>query len=170
MAKVLVSDEARKASPVRAPASALSLFAPALALGLVLSLVAAIDLSFVWFPLRFGNGEWEFTATSRTFDALSLASVGLLLILAAASLRQSRGLLLALGLVYTALLFCLVGAAVIYALNVPVALGAVPAQARTVLDRAMLRTALLMAVYLPAYVWLTWFTWRQFGAARKEVL
>lgn len=171
MAKVLIGEApAKAASPARGRVDGASLFAPAFALGLLLCLVAAIDLGFVWFPLRFGNGEWELVNSGRTFDAMTLPTVGLVLLAVAAALRGSRWLFGAVAAVATLLLLCLLLAAGLYALNVPVALGAVPDQAKSALVRSMVRTALLMSLYLPMYGWFSWFTWRRFGAAKREVL
>ena len=171
MAKVLVRGAAAKterSQPIRSATDSLSL--PVLALGIALSTVALVDLAFVWLPLRLASPEWEFATIARTFDALALGTVGLVLGLIAALRSGSRWGQLLLGGVFVVAFVVQLSAVLVYVLNVPVALNTVPDEARGPLLRAILRTACLMSVYVPLYGWLSWFTWRRFGAKRKEAV
>jgi len=137
------------------------------ALGLAISVVAGVDLAMAWFPAQFGNAEWEFGIVTRTFDSLALGTTGFGLLVLVALVRRLRlglavvGVLAVLGSI--ALAICLV----LYGLNVPVALGAVPEAAGTVLRRAMVRTGTFGVIYLVLYVWLSWYTWRGFRAEAR---
>lgn len=171
MAKVLLGGAAtKKELPQQGVTKTASITAPLLALGLALSAVALIDLSFVWFPLRIGSPEWEFATIARTFDALALGTVGLVLILLSVVRGGHRTGLALLAALMTTVTLVLFGAVLIYALNVTVALGAVPAEAKSALLRAIARTGTLMFVYVTLYGWLSWFTWRRLGATTKETV
>src|SRR5262245_56246877 len=55
--------------------------------GLVYILVGGIDILLAWYPIEFGNAEWEFGTISATLDRLPLATVGAMFILAAGVAR-----------------------------------------------------------------------------------
>ena len=133
-------------------------------LGLALTGVGLLDLAFAWWPADFGVGEWEFGTASRTFDALALLTVGWTLLLAAALLRRSATGLRVLAVAFVLLTLFLVGALVLYALNIPLALKAMPAASKSALVRAIARTGSFAAIYITLYGWLSWFTWRRAGA------
>lgn len=139
------------------------------ALGLAITAVAALDLGLAWVPAQFGNPEWEFGTVTRTFDSLALGTTGLGWLLIWSVVRKVRWALVALGLVFVLLLVGIVGGLVLYWLNVPVALGAVPAEAGTMLKRSVARSSVFGTTYLALYAWLSWFTWRAWRAeARGE--
>lgn len=160
----------RRPAVAVSPATALSGFLPPLiAFGLVLCGVGIVDLGLAWWPLRFGTAEWEFGMASRTFDSLALGTTGFALLVAAAAARNRPVELRVLAAVSLLLVVVLLGVAMLYALNAPVALSRIPDEARSALTRAMTRTTLFAGMYLVLYGWFSWFTWRRAGAATKGV-
>ena len=93
--------------------------------GLVFLVIGLLDLGLGWFPLHFGNPEWEFGTVTRTFDSLPITVLGLALTLASAVQRRvawaTRG---AAALCWVLALILAVGF-VVFLLDVPVALKAV---------------------------------------------
>jgi hypothetical protein len=160
-ATLLHTDKTRTNAP---PARARGVVAPLVAFGLTLVVIGLLDLGFAWIPAQFGNGEWEFGTISRTFDNLALLTVGAGLLLGAALYRGSPTLLRVLGTIFGLLALALLGAAAIYALNLPLAFRAIPDAARETLTRAVWRTGVFATVYVALYGWLSWFTWRRAGA------
>ena len=65
--------------PAAAPGTsqATAAFRVAGVIGIVIALVGLTDLAFAWFPLEWGNLEWEFGTSSRTFDGLPLSTIGI---------------------------------------------------------------------------------------------
>lgn len=143
---------------------------PALgALGLAICAVAAIDLALAWWPLRFGNGEWEFAMVTRTMDSLALGTTGAVFLSIWAVVRRSSWALALLGVLFVLAVVALVGCLVVYGLTVPVAFRAVPEQAASALKRGVLRTSSFGLIYVLLYGWLGWFTWRGRRAAARGV-
>lgn len=167
MRGTLIGGSAVATKPASPVPSVQQYFLPLAALGFLLTGVSLFDLGYSWFPMRFGNEEWELGTISRTFDGLPLGTVGLGFLTVVATAKRSRIGLGVLAVVFTIGVIVLLGMVALYALNVPVALGAAPPQAVPVLKRAVARTAVFMTLYLPFYGWLSWFTWRQFSNSRK---
>jgi hypothetical protein len=130
------------------------------ALGLAICAVAAVDFVLAWTPFRFGNGEWEFGTVTRTMDSLALGTTGVVLLVVSAAVQRLRLALALLGVLAVLAVVGLIGCLVLYGLTVPVALKAVPAEASSVLKRAVVRTSSFGLIYLVLYSWLGWFTWR----------
>lgn len=143
--------------------------------GAVLLLAGAVDVALFYWPLRFGEAEWEFSVIAQTFDALPLPTVGVLLVALGIHARSGRRLwprlLAALLLAVAAVLLALL---VIFALDIPVALKAMEratemAQQRGVvanplvaagLRRAMAKASLLGTAYVSLYAVLALVMWR----------
>ena len=164
MSAPLIDLEPVRAAPRRLPEQAGSFVRPLAALGLALTSVGLLDLAFAWLPSEFGVGEWEFGTVSRTFDAYALLTVGWGLLLSAALLRSSALALRLLALVFAVTALGLLGALALYALNVPLALRAMPAESKSALVRAIMRTGAFAAIYITLYGWLAWFAWHRAGA------
>lgn len=131
------------------------------ALGIALSLVGLADLVVAWFPQAFGNPEWEFGTVSATFDGLPAPAMGLVLVLSAAYVRRSRTLIRALAIVSIVLAILLVGAALLYATAVPLALRSIQDPLlRVGLFKALLKTGIQAAVYPVLFLWLGARAWR----------
>jgi hypothetical protein len=168
MTKVILGREAAK--PIHAVSAgglAASIVPPLFAFGLVLFGVGLVDLGLVWIPFRFGVGEWEFGTASRTFDSLALGTTGFVFLAVAASARGWDVVLRLLAAAAVVIMVALLGAFILYALNAPLALRAIDDSARTLLLRAMFRTTAFAGMYILLFGWLSWFTWRQAGAAMR---
>ena len=164
MSAPLIDLEPVRAATLRIPEPAGAFARPLAVLGLALTSVGLLDLAFAWIPFEFGVGEWEFGTVSRTFDAYALLTVGWGLLLSAALLRGSAFPLRVLGLVFALTALGLLGAIALYALNVPLALRAMPAESKSALVRAILRTGAFAGIYITLYGWLAWFAWHRAGA------
>lgn len=172
MADVVLGGESDrpKTQPVKRSTEATlqSIAKPLLAFGLVLVGVGVIDVALAWFPLRFGVGEWEFGTASRTFDSLALGTTGFVFISLSATIRGWALALRALAVVAAVVLLFLLAAYVLYALNIPIALGAVSGERHRIMQRAIVRTTAFAGMYTVLFGWLSWFTWR-LGGAEKGV-
>jgi hypothetical protein len=60
-------------------------------------------------------------------------------------------------------LLLLLMAYALYALNIPVALGAVSGEAHHMMERAIVRTTIFALMYFVLFGWVTWFAWRRGG-------
>lgn len=158
--------QTRTAAPT-GTAPAQPFLVPLVALGLVLVGVSAVDLGLAWFPPRFGFGEWEFGTVSRTFDGLALGTIGLVVLTVAAVKGGRRRSLLALAILYSVAVLVLLGMAILYGLNAPVALARVPVEAKRVMAHAVVRTTLFIVLYVALYGWMSRFTWRQYRAEMR---
>ncbi len=166
MAKVLVGNGSAAAAG-RSGSEPLSVvLTPLLAFGLVLLAVSSVDLGLLWWPLRFGTGEWEFGTTSRTFDSLALGTTGFVFLVVTASARRSTRALRVLGVAAVVGLAALIGMLILYWLNVPVALRSVPEQTRAAVQTSVVRSTAFALLYIALFFWLSWYTWRRAGAAK----
>jgi hypothetical protein len=171
MAKVILGSEPVPAAPKQSRHALADLLVPVMfAFGLAIAAVATVDLGLVWIPFRFGSGEWEFGTVSQAMNAMPLLTMGLVFLTMAGLLAASAVMLRVLSLVHLFITLALIGAGLLYALNVPVALGAVPPEAKSLLQRAILRTSAFAGIYTLLFGWLSWFTWRRAGAATRGVV
>jgi hypothetical protein len=168
MSSVILGSEPDRGAQKRVRAAGAEVLVPVLfAFGLVITFVSVVDLGLAWIPIRIGSGEWEFGTVSTTFNAMPLTAMGLVFLAMGALLAQSTFVLRIMSGVFLLVVLFLLGASVLYVLNVPVALGAVPPEASSLLKRAILRTSAFAGLYTVLFGWLCWFTWRQAGAAMK---
>ena len=163
----------RRASP--APARAIAGHAlsddAARAIGVVgaaLLLIGWADLTLLWLPPDFGRPDWEFGTVSAHFDGMPLGTVGiaLLAIPAFSSARAWPGRVIGAWCALVAVA-CL-GALVVFALDVPIALrtAGIP---RPVLLEAVAKTTLFAVIYVAAYGWLARLSWRASRRAAETV-
>lgn len=153
--------EARRPAIATSSSHALAAFRVTGVIGAVIALVGFTDLAFAWFPFEWGNLEWEFGTSSRTFDGLPLVTIGIGALAASAiGLGSRRGVLATFLLVLLTWLL-VVGSLAIYWLNVPPAWAAAPAPILASLKIAALRSSIFMIVYLGSYSWLILFLWRR---------
>lgn len=128
--------------------------------GFAIAAIGWTDLLFAWFPPDFGNFEWEFGTSSRTFDGLALGTIGFgALVGALAGLGRRRAIMVA-AVVSSLMLLFVAGSALLYWLSIAPAWGASPQPIREALKVAFFRTSVFIVLYLVVYGWLTWFTWR----------
>ena len=134
-------------------------------LGLVFTAVGGVDLLLTWYPLHFGNPEWEFGTVSASLDGLPVFSMGLVMLLGTAAANGRRWLMLAMIVVLAVMAMLIVAGAILYVTNVPIALKAVTQPAiRTGLKKAIAKAAAQSVLYPTAYAWLAWKAWRHVAA------
>lgn len=140
-----------------------SAFAPAWAIllftGIAVTVVGWFDLGLLWYPIRFGNVEWEFGTISAHLNGMPLGTVGFGLVAAAlvAQHRSTRPLAWVAGLIVASHLA--IGA--IYLLDVPVALKGSAPQVIPMLKKGMLKAGVYLLVYLAFYTVLAIRLWRR---------
>lgn len=135
------------------------------AAGVAFALLGLTDVLLLWYPLRIGRPDWEFATVSGSFDALPLATIGALLIVArlhAAGSRLSRRLV-GSGLILLVLTLC--AAFVLFALSFATGIGQVNDETRWILIRAGTKTSVAACVYVILYILMALSLFR---AARKD--
>jgi hypothetical protein len=164
--KVLVQQEAApRARLDAAPDFGWTLFGW---LGVVFTAVGGVDLLLTWYPLHFGNAEWEFGTVSATLDGLPVLSMGLVMLAGTGAARGQRWLLRLMSVVLVVVALVIIGAALLYVTNVPIALKAVTEPAiRTGLKKAIAKASAQSLLYPVAYLWIGWQAWRH-AAARSH--
>jgi hypothetical protein len=166
---VVKATERRKGAASLLPPSDIRAVSVLLLLGgIALSLVGWLDVSLMWVSPAFGDVDWEFGTIGQTFDALPLATIGVLLL--AAGLRGYGGnrvwprALAAASLIVT--LLCL-GALAMFSLNVGQAFRLLndPAAAPG-LKRVIVKAIISGLVYATLYTTIAIIMWRSAGKRR----
>lgn len=140
----------------------------AVVIGSVIALVGLIDVAMAWWPLQFGELQWEFGTISRTFDGLPLATFGLGAVLGGLAARRERGVMSWLfAAVVTALLVILMALVVLYVMDAFAAWGTTSGAVRDTLKRAFVRTGLFAGIYLATYGWMSWMAIRMLRSRGK---
>ena len=116
--------------------------------GVALFILGAVDLGLTWLPTQFGNREWEFATVTASFNGMPVILIGLMFVLAAAALEGRRWWALGVGVVGLACLVCVLGGTVLWATNIPLAMGAVEGATMTVMKKAIFKTT-MQSVILP---------------------
>lgn len=131
------------------------------AVGFALLTIGVVDILLAWIPPRFGNVEWEFGTISATLNNMPVPAMGLALIVAHAIAWARRGELIALAVWASVVVVWLLGAAVLYGLDTPVALRAVqdPAMRRALMS-GILKGGVALMVYLAFHIWVVVFVVR----------
>jgi hypothetical protein len=94
-------------------------------MGLVFACVGLLDLALAWYPVQFGNPQWEFGTVSRTYDTLPITALGLTLLLGSGVARGARWWVRIVGTVLLGMGLVVAAGLVLYALNIPLALTSV---------------------------------------------
>ncbi len=150
--RILVKPEERaRALPSPDPEAAWYLLG---GIGFVFAVVAGADLALAWYPLAFGDAEWEFGTVTTVLNGLPLLAVGLGLLFAAGVargrvwlVRIASGLLLAAALVILAAL-------VLYATTLSTALSTVEPNLKGGLIKGIVRTTLQGVLYPVGFIWM----------------
>lgn len=130
-------------------------------IGLVFAVVAAADLVLAWYPLRFGDAEWEFGTVTTVFSGLPLMTMGLGLSFGAAVARGNILRLKMLSVVLGLIGVLLLGALVLYLTTVPTALATkMDPLIKTGLSKAILKTSLEGVLYPLCYLWVATLGWK----------
>jgi len=132
------------------------------AVGLTLLTVGLVDLLLAWVPPHFGSPEWEFGTISATLNNLPVPAMGLALVLARAAADRRRGQLVVIGVWSVLVVLFLLVSAVLYGLDVPLALRAVrePVQ-RSGLRSGMVKAVIALLAYFAFHLWAAVFAFRR---------
>jgi len=128
-------------------------------LGVALAFVGWVDIGLLWWPPKFGDTQWEFVIITNFFDALPVATVGTSLLLLGVMAKAPRRLTNVATAVLALLVALLIALAIVYLLDVPLALKGTPVAAKSVIRRSVLKTAVFAVTYTAYYAWLGWFLW-----------
>ena len=118
--------------------------------GAAFVILGFMDIALAWYPVQFGNPDWEFGTIGGTMSALALPHLGLYLMLASAIARGQKSTTRAMGVVMIVLLLSIVGLGVVFLTVVPLALKSLAAAAPLVVQsakRAILKALLLGTGY-----------------------
>jgi hypothetical protein len=120
---------------------------------LVLTLAGVGDWVLAWVPMRLGSPEWEFGTVASTFSGLPLATMGFAGLLGSAVARGIRWQVRVVGVLLLMWAALILGAFVLFLLDIPVALGAVqPGPARLGIVKAIAKTVMLVTLFSVAYL------------------
>lgn len=125
--------------------------------GGVLLIVGLLDLGLAFYPPMIGNPNWEFGTVSAQLNSLPVPMLGLALLLGAA---VARGWILGTrvwAIVAIVMAVLIVAAAVLWALNLPLAFRSVqePA-ARLGLKKSVAKSVAQSILYPVAFLWIGW--------------
>jgi Ca2+/H+ antiporter len=128
----------------------------------VFALVSSADIALTWYPLAFGNAEWEFGTVTASLNGMPLLMIGLALMLGAAVARGQRWLIRTLSAIMVMLAIAVIAVALVYALTLPIALRAVSDAplAALGLKKAIAKTSIQVMLYPLAFLWLAASGWR----------
>lgn len=122
--------------------------------GIILGLIGWVDVLLLWYPIRFGDAEWEFGTVSATFDALPLATIGLVAVAVAARIASGpvvRKTVAGFAIVAVGIF---VVAYILFVLSFLQGWANIPEQASWMLVRAGAKASLYAFAYTVLYVWL----------------
>jgi hypothetical protein len=120
--------------------------------GLSFALLGWTDALLLWYPLRIGMPDWEFATISGMFDALPLATIGTLLVVAWLLVEGNRPGRLLVGSALLVVVFGLCAAFVLFALSFLTGLGAVDGDTQWLLVRAGIKTSVAAFAYVTLHI------------------
>jgi len=125
--------------------------------GLLLAVIASVDVVLRWFPTAFRSPEWEFGTVAMTFASLPLVTVGLVAGLGSAMARGERMTAAVLAAVFCVMSVFVVAALLLFASDVPVALSALknnmPIEAAREVKRTIARSVVMGVGFAVIYVY-----------------
>lgn len=133
--------------------------------GLAFLVVGGADLVLTWFPMQFGNREWEFGSVTAALNGLPVPMLGLAAMIWAAGEGRRKWMALLSLAAAIVLLLGILGGVVLWATGIPLALQSVPAQVSMGLKKALVKTSVQGVVYPLLLIFLITRAWR---AARAE--
>jgi len=132
--------------------------------GVALALAGLLDVVLAWYPLGIGNPEWEFGTISGTLNSLPLLMVGLVVMLASAHENGHVVRVRVVSGLFALLTFFVLASAILYAMDIPLALKAVQNPlARAGLTKAIVKAFGLIIVYTAVFSWIAVASWRRTG-------
>lgn len=135
-------------------------------IGLAFLIVGGADFALTWYPMDFGNREWEFGTVTQSFNGLPIVVLGLGLLLTSSVLTDRRWLALVAAIGALGLLLWVLAGVVLWLTTVPMALSGTPVQVLTGMKKAIARTAVQSVTYP---VILGYLLWRAVGAMRGTI-
>lgn len=130
--------------------------------GAAFALTGTLDLLLLWMPVRLDSLAWEYATVGRTFDAIPMPALGLLLV-AFGSLRQGRVPRRRIRIVAAAF-FTLgvlsVGLGLLLLTSVPAVLSQTPVEAAEPARRAAARHVSQAVIYPVAWLAIAWGLWK----------
>ncbi len=121
-------------------------------IGFILAAMGAVDVALTWYPVDFGNAEWEFGTVTQSLNGLPTVTMGLALWLVGALVLGRDRLAMVLAMVFVALGVVVAVAALLYATTVPLAVGSVQGAMRTGLIKAIAKTTAQSILYPLVFV------------------
>ena len=127
-------------------------------LGLAAAVIGFADVVVGWLTVHLANLDWEYRTISSSLDSLSLATIGLGAAAVAATAKGWNGVRKSLGVLDLVIALWVVVMLVVLALDVPVVLKAVDAQARPIIVRAVTKSFVEAIVLIAIYSIIGWRT------------
>jgi hypothetical protein len=125
--------------------------------------MGSVDILLAWIPPRIGDPEWEFGTISAMLNNMPVPSMGLALILAHAAAWERKTELAAVAFWGVIVVLVLLGSAVLYGLDVPMALRVVQDDVpRRALRAAIVKAGAAFLTYLAFHLWCVGFAIRIF--------
>ena len=125
--------------------------------GLILAVIASVDIVLRWFPTAFRSPQWEFGTVAMTFASLPVVTVGLVAALASGMARGERVGVSVLAAVFCVMSVFLVACLLLFGTNVPVALSAIqnnmPVEAAREVKRTIARSVVMGVGFTVIYVY-----------------
>lgn len=125
--------------------------------GLILAVIASVDIVLRWFPTAFRSPEWEFGTVAMTFASLPVVTIGLVAGLASGMARGERGSVTVLAAIFCVMSVALFGCLLLFGSDVPVALSAlknnVPVDAARELKRTIARSIVMGVGFAVIYIY-----------------
>jgi hypothetical protein len=163
-AKILVRSDSKGRSPLTpAPETGWYLLG---GVGWLFSVVSAADLALAWYPVSFGNPEWEFGTATTTLEHLPLLTLGLALIYGSAVARGAKATLKSTSILLLLVALFVVFSAVLLGKNIGIARTTVSDPDLLIgLNRSISQSLVQAVVYPLAFGWLGWKGWKHARSA-----
>lgn len=140
------------------------------AIGAAFAIVGLVDLSLLWFPLRFGIPAWEFGTLSRTFDNLPMTGLGLALV-GFGVVRHPEwhpAWLRGASILFALVTVGIVVLGVVYGLAAVVVVGQTPVEGLDALGRAIVKNVVEIVVYSVVFGAIAVMLWREVEKVDKS--
>lgn len=136
-------------------------------IGLVFAVVALADLALAWYPLQFGDAEWEFGTATTVLGSMPLLTMGLALGFAAAVARGRVAMVRAMAIVFALLAVSLMAVVALYASNISTGLSTVLPENKPGLQKAIAQTLTQGVLYPLAFLWVAIKGWKHASTGVK---
>ncbi|MBK6420778.1 MAG: hypothetical protein IPI38_14825 [Gemmatimonadetes bacterium] len=129
-------------------------------IGLVFSVVALADLVLAWYPLQFGDAEWEFGTATTVLGGMPLLAMGLGLSFGSAVARGKLGAVRLFAVGFGLLALLLIGVLALYAGTITTALATIQPALKAGLQKAIIKTVAQGVLYPAAFLWIAITGWK----------